>query len=166
MEGAPNSAFESILNIAEERGKGDVNVSRLVADVAINPRPCTFKGSLTTPPCTEGIQWILSKTFVTLSRKQIQRYQAMTDHKHNNRPLQSRNGRPIVCYDNDVTEDAPLCNVRRDPVVPVSVLKQRRDILEERRRIEDERKRIEAARTKSAVRESISVKEYDIGFGS
>lgn len=85
----------------------------------------------------------------------------MTDHKHNNRPLQSRNGRPIVCYDSDVPDDAPPCPVAQDPLVPISVLKQRRSILEERKRIEEERKRIEAERTKNTVRGSVTTNAYD-----
>lgn len=50
-------------------------------------------GSLTTPPCTQGVTWFVLKNPIELSQAQIDEYKT---HYHNTaRPLQPRNGRPI-----------------------------------------------------------------------
>jgi carbonic anhydrase len=53
----------------------------------------TYSGSLTTPPCTEGVSWNVFATPVELSPAQIRRFTAIYDH--NNRPLQPSNGRAV-----------------------------------------------------------------------
>ena len=70
-------------------------------DVAINARhmlpadPAYFSymGSLTTPPCTEGVQWLVMKTPVEISREQIAHFTAL--YPMNARPLQASNDRVI-----------------------------------------------------------------------
>ncbi|MBI0028910.1 carbonic anhydrase family protein [Gilliamella sp. B14448G11] len=54
-----------------------------------------FSGSLTTPPCTEGVRWIVLEQAVTASDEQIQKFHS-TMHHDNNRPVQPLNGRVIV----------------------------------------------------------------------
>ena len=54
-----------------------------------------FSGSLTTPPCTEGLRWLVMKNTVTLSEKQLEMFKQALEHS-NNRPLQPLNGRVIV----------------------------------------------------------------------
>lgn len=52
-----------------------------------------YSGSLTTPPCSEGVQWFVIKTPTRLSREQIT---AFTDvYDHNNRPVQPLNERTL-----------------------------------------------------------------------
>lgn len=46
-----------------------------------------FNGSLTTPPCTEGVTWLVLKQPVTASNEQIARF-AHAMHHPNNRPVQ------------------------------------------------------------------------------
>jgi carbonic anhydrase len=53
-----------------------------------------FAGSLTTPPCTEGVRWHVLRGSIALSKEQIQEFQRR--YKMNARPLQNRNGRVIV----------------------------------------------------------------------
>ena len=53
----------------------------------------TFSGSLTTPPCTEGVTWFVLKTPVQLSKEEIATFAQR--YPHNARPVQPRNGRAI-----------------------------------------------------------------------
>ena len=54
-----------------------------------------FSGSLTTPPCSEGVRWLVMKTPIEASAAQIK---AFTDTMgtHTNRPIQALNGRVIL----------------------------------------------------------------------
>lgn len=54
-----------------------------------------FSGSLTTPPCTEGLRWLVMKKAVTLSEAQLRQFQHALEHS-NNRPVQPRHGRIIA----------------------------------------------------------------------
>jgi carbonic anhydrase len=52
-----------------------------------------YVGSLTTPPCSEGVQWYVRRTFTSLSKQQIAEFTAVYDH--NNRPVQALNERAL-----------------------------------------------------------------------
>jgi carbonic anhydrase len=54
-----------------------------------------FAGSLTTPPCTEGVIWLVMKEALTASKEQIARF-AQVMHHPNNRPVQPLNGRMVM----------------------------------------------------------------------
>lgn len=54
-----------------------------------------FSGSLTTPPCSEGVRWLLMKTPLTASKEQIEAFKHAVHH-NNNRPVQALNGRVII----------------------------------------------------------------------
>lgn len=60
-----------------------------------NPSYFRFSGSLTTPPCSEGVRWIIMKTPMTASTPQIVKLERALRYP-NNRPLQALNGRLIV----------------------------------------------------------------------
>jgi carbonic anhydrase len=51
-----------------------------------------YEGSLTTPPCTEGVQFYILKTPAELSKQQLAKF----PFKLNARPVQSLNGRKIT----------------------------------------------------------------------
>ncbi|CAL0321433.1 unnamed protein product [Lupinus luteus] len=59
-----------------------------------------YVGSLTTPPCKEGITWNILGKVRTLSKKQLELLKAPLDPecKHNARPIQPLNGRKIEMY--------------------------------------------------------------------
>jgi carbonic anhydrase len=54
-----------------------------------------FSGSLTTPPCSEGVRWLVLKQIASASREQIDQFSS-TMHHTNNRPVQPLNGRVII----------------------------------------------------------------------
>ena len=54
-----------------------------------------FNGSLTTPPCSEGVRWLVMKNVVTVSKEQINAFSHVL-HEPNNRPLQAINSRVIL----------------------------------------------------------------------
>lgn len=55
-----------------------------------------YKGSLTTPPCSEGVNWYVFNTPIELSKEQIDLFRKF--YNKNNRPLQALNGRKVVNY--------------------------------------------------------------------
>lgn len=54
-----------------------------------------FSGSLTTPPCSEGVSWFVLKSTDKAAAEQIDHF-AHTIHHDNNRPVQSLNARVIL----------------------------------------------------------------------
>lgn len=56
----------------------------------------TYNGSLTTPPCTEGVTWIVMKEPISASLAQIQKISSIM--KQNNRPVQKLNSRQVQSY--------------------------------------------------------------------
>lgn len=72
-----------------------------VAGVTINPADMlpakrsyyNFSGSLTTPPCSEGVNWFVLRTPEKASKAQIERFAAI--YSMNARPVQPLNGRAI-----------------------------------------------------------------------
>ena len=52
-----------------------------------------YDGSLTTPPCSEGVTWIVMSEPIQLSAEQIGAFRRIVDG--NNRPVQPLHGRPV-----------------------------------------------------------------------
>ncbi len=77
----------------EEASAGEINLKALL------PKKQTYyqyTGSLTTPPCTEGVNWNVMNTPITLSKEQILAFRAL--YSINNRPVQPLNGRKVSNY--------------------------------------------------------------------
>ncbi|MFC1665804.1 carbonic anhydrase [Pseudomonadota bacterium] len=54
-----------------------------------------FNGSLTTPPCSEGVNWFVMKYFDTASKAQLEKF-SRTINQANNRPIQPINARVVI----------------------------------------------------------------------
>ncbi|GFQ06038.1 bifunctional monodehydroascorbate reductase and carbonic anhydrase nectarin-3 [Phtheirospermum japonicum] len=59
-----------------------------------------YMGSLTVPPCTEGVIWTINKKVMTVSRDQVKLLrEAVHDYAEENaRPLQPNHRRDIYLY--------------------------------------------------------------------
>jgi carbonic anhydrase len=69
----------------------EVSASQLLPE---NHTYYTFPGSLTTPPCTEGVTWLVLSHKMTASKQQIDAFAAL--YPDNYRPVQPLNGRAIL----------------------------------------------------------------------
>jgi carbonic anhydrase len=70
--------------------QGLLNVNELLP---ADQRYYQFMGSLTTPPCSEGVLWMVLKQPVTLSKAQYKLFTQL--YPNNARPVQPINGRPV-----------------------------------------------------------------------
>ncbi|TMW98215.1 hypothetical protein EJD97_004351 [Solanum chilense] len=80
----------------EERSLGIINPKYITNNIH-KESYYEYKGSLTIPPCTEGVTWIVNKKVETVSRFQVKLLRkAVHDHAERNaRPLQPNNNREI-----------------------------------------------------------------------
>jgi carbonic anhydrase len=97
-EGAANAALDPIwANLPATKGE-ETHLAHLTVDAdALLPASRSsyrYSGSLTTPPCSEDVTWIVMTTPVTMSAEQLARLRAVL--KPNNRPVQPLNDRQIA----------------------------------------------------------------------
>lgn len=97
-EGAHNKAFDPVwANLPTRKGVEthypgiSVDVDDLLPSTRTSYR---YDGSLTTPPCSEGVKWIVMGTPIALSAQQIGAFTALIHD--NNRPTQALNGRGVL----------------------------------------------------------------------
>jgi len=94
--GKANPAWEAVLAHLPRTGE-HLTVPALKIDLpALLPADLgyySFDGSLTTPPCSEGVSWMVLKTPVSLSSQQMAAFRKL--YNGNARPLQALNGREI-----------------------------------------------------------------------
>lgn len=98
QSGQPNPFLDLLWkNIPKEAGK-EVTKKKInlnAADLLPADRSYyTFAGSLTTPPCTEGVTWYVFKNPVDLSPAEIATFAKW--YPDNARPIQPANGRQIL----------------------------------------------------------------------
>lgn len=92
--GAHDDAFDAYI---EGAAAGSTSAREHVVDVgAMLPTDrsyWSYDGSLTTPPCTEGVHWVVLATPVELGQDQIDALTAV--HHDNDRPIQPLDGRTV-----------------------------------------------------------------------
>ncbi len=97
-EGSANPLIETLWGLAPKTAgpeKVDDNLQINVADMLPTNRGYfTFPGSLTTPPCTEGVTWFVLKTPETISKKQVATFAGI--YLYDERPTQPLNGRTVL----------------------------------------------------------------------
>ncbi len=95
-EGKENPLLKTLWKHAPSKAGAEVKVE----DVKVDPKSLiplklnfySYEGSLTTPPCTEGVRFFILKTPATLSKEQVEQF----PFKLNARPVQPQNGRKIT----------------------------------------------------------------------
>ncbi len=97
-EGSANPLVETLWGLAPKTAgpeKADDKLQINAADLLpANHSYYTFAGSLTTPPCTEGVSWFVLETPVTISNKQVTTFARI--YPYDERPSQALNGRTVL----------------------------------------------------------------------
>jgi len=95
-EGEANETFGKIIDNAPIH-EGEFISSKQVNADALLPSHIkkffNYSGSLTTPPCSEGVNWIVMKDPISFSAEQIAAFEHIMHF--NNRPVQATNNRTI-----------------------------------------------------------------------
>jgi carbonic anhydrase len=97
-EGAANAALTTSWAEMPEKAGQKRRIAEPVSAEGLLPANrdyYRFNGSLTTPPCSEGVRWLVMKDPVTASKEQIERF-AHVMHHPNNRPVQPINARAVL----------------------------------------------------------------------
>jgi carbonic anhydrase len=96
--GAPNPLIDTLWkNIPAEKDKAQdvASVSVQAQDLLPSEHSYfTFQGSLTTPPCSEGVTWYVLQGHATISPEQVAAFAKI--YPMNARPIQPTNGRQIL----------------------------------------------------------------------
>ncbi len=100
-EGVPNAALDEIWRQLPDQPQEHVHANHALDLAKLFPEGHSFfhyEGSLTTPPCTEGVQWYVLKEPLTLSKEQIEAFRKL--YHGNSRPVQAANNRPVEISSN------------------------------------------------------------------
>lgn len=95
-EGSRNKMMDQLPSFRVSRGEdplvGGVDYNELIVG---RDDYYLYNGSLTTPPCSEGVRWIVMRQPVEVSADQVQHYRDLLGFD-NNRPVQPTNARIVL----------------------------------------------------------------------
>ncbi len=99
--GQNNAELASVVNKLNqniEDSENDVVLSGFNIDTIMPKDKATlaYSGSLTTPPCSEQVQWLVQKTPVNIGQGQLAKFTNL--YKANNRPVQPQNNRTVSLH--------------------------------------------------------------------
>ncbi|WP_104164341.1 carbonic anhydrase [Cryobacterium sp. N22] len=93
-EGAASDALTPFIEAATHLSDDDEVTLDVAAVLPVSLENYEYSGSLTTPPCTEDVQWVVMGTPISMSAEQIG---TLADaHSHNARPTQPLGDRTVV----------------------------------------------------------------------
>lgn len=96
--GDTNAELEKAWSVMPQEAGGKQALNNPVDARMLLPRERAyywFSGSLTTPPCSEGVHWFVMKASDVASKAQVQAF-TQAIHQKNNRPVQPLNARLIL----------------------------------------------------------------------
>jgi carbonic anhydrase len=97
-EGTENAAYQPFIGNLPTEKTDPKNVGVTINAIDLLPSIGTtfrYNGSLTTPPCTEGVSWLLMTIPVGLSAQQLAALDSLFEGG-NNRPVQPLHDRPLI----------------------------------------------------------------------
>lgn len=98
-DGAENPIIKKLWSKMPHKSEGKNSCglpTKLINDILPKEKDYyRFSGSLTTPPCSEGVRWMVMKHYDTISAEQTKEFLELFHHT-NNRPVQPLNAREIV----------------------------------------------------------------------
>ena len=97
VQGEEHPAYHNVIaHLPATEGPVQTVNASVEAAKLLPPTPTTYRylGSLTTPPCSEGVTWLVKTEPVQLSKAQLEAYTAI--FMGNNRPTQPLNKRLLV----------------------------------------------------------------------
>lgn len=97
-EGAENGFLKNYMNDfpaekGEKKGEGKIELKNLLPK---NTAYYNYKGSLTTPPCSEVVNWYVMKNPVSASKEQLDSFAKMLDGNY--RPVMPLEGREVGSF--------------------------------------------------------------------
>ena len=99
--GQANAAIQTLIDMGPQPGQNMESPSPLEATAYLPEKNSYYRysGSLTTPPYTEGVKWMVMSEIQEISREQVQQLAALTGGGTNSRPLQPMGNRGIRVYE-------------------------------------------------------------------
>ena len=97
QEGSANEAFDPFINNLPAEPSDVINAGVKINAMSFLPNIQTtyrYSGSLTTPPCSEGVNWLVMTTPVELSSAQLNKLVNLFEG--NNRPVQPLHDRSLI----------------------------------------------------------------------
>lgn len=97
-EGPAHAVLEKLLgSLPKEKDKSKPLAIRVTPAELMPAKPAYYRysGSLTAPPCTEGVQWVIMKESLKISKTQLASLQQALESP-NQRPLQDAQGRMVL----------------------------------------------------------------------